>query len=102
MGKTTTGFYIDTLRNDIGCDSIITHLTLRVIPKDSFLSKTICEGESFLGYDSTGVYFDNIVDENGCSRLRRLDLTVNPITYGSEVKIICFGDIYKGKNKTGK
>lgn len=102
MGKTTTGFYIDTLRNDIGCDSIITHLTLRVIPKDSFLIDTICEGESFLGYDSTGVYFDNIIDENGCPRLRRLDLTVNPITYGSEVKIICFGDTYKGKNKTGK
>jgi gliding motility-associated-like protein len=102
MGKTTTGFYIDTLRNDIGCDSIITHLTLRVIPKDSFLSKTICEGESFLGYDSTGVYFDNIIDENNCPRLRKLDLTVNPITYGSEVKIICFGDTYKGKNKTGK
>ena len=102
MGKTVSGFYNDTLRNDIGCDSIITRLTLRVIPKDSFLVDTICEGESFLGYDSTGVYFDNIIDENGCPRLRRLDLTVNPITYGREVKIICFGDTYKGKNKTGK
>jgi gliding motility-associated-like protein len=102
MGRNQTGFYIDTLRNDIGCDSIITFLNLNVISKDSFLQKTICEGENFLGYDSTGVYFDNIVDENGCPRLRRLDLTVNPITYGSEIKIICFGESYKGKGRTGK
>jgi len=37
----TPGFYIDTLRTDIGCDSIITHLTLSAAPPPTIeLSKS--------------------------------------------------------------
>lgn len=103
LGYTTTGFYRDTLRTPAPmlCDSIITNLDLTVIPIKWDITKVICEGDSFLGYKNTGIYVDNVIDRNNCPRVRTLDLTVNPITYGSETKTICFNTIYKGYSRTG-
>jgi hypothetical protein len=48
------------------------------------IEATICEGESLLGYDETGVYIDSFLLSDGCDSVRTLFLTVldcDPVVY---------------------
>ncbi len=80
---TQTGFYSDTLVNQLGCDSII-HLDLTVNSSDSVqLHESICEGEVVQIGDSTyylsGIYINKLSNKYGCDSVVTLDLTVNPV-----------------------
>jgi len=98
------GIYQDTVINSLGCDSIITALTLSFYPssvKDTSINATICSGTSYqlptgIFVNSTGVYRDTVRSLSGCDSIRT---TVNLVVYSiSTVTInkgICFGDTYQ-------
>ncbi len=99
--QSSTGFYWDTIFNNLGCDSIIyhTHLTIldpyQLVQTDS----TICFGDTLLigqqYQNQSGVYYsDTLHTTNGCdSIIYSTNLTVIPTplintTYTS----LCYGD----------
>jgi len=98
---TTTGIYMDTLVNTVGCDSIlITHLI--VSPVITHINnQTICDGDSVtVGssvYFALGSYSDVFVAGNGCDSSVTTNLTFyqSPtLQIGSAPSPaeICFGD----------
>jgi hypothetical protein len=78
----TTGTYMDTIPNTVGCDSIIT-ISLTILQDSSTQTATICKGESItLGanvYTTTGIYTNVLSNQFGCDSTVTLDLTVNSI-----------------------
>ncbi|MEO8405841.1 MAG: SBBP repeat-containing protein, partial [Chitinophagaceae bacterium] len=74
---TTSGHYTVTYLNATGCDSIL-NLDLTVGNITKTISKTICQGENYLGYSTTGTYTDVFSTMNGCDSTRTLNLTVSP------------------------
>lgn len=83
-----TGIYIDTLTNELGCDSIVTlHLTVNPT-YDTIINATICHGESYSflnnNYTQAGTYVDTLISEMGCDSVVTLHLTVNP-TYDTAI-----------------
>ncbi|KPK84902.1 MAG: hypothetical protein AMS27_08775 [Bacteroides sp. SM23_62_1] len=66
-----------------GSDTIIT--TLLCMNEYTYLTETLCEGESYqFGssvYTETGVYFDYLESQYGCDSVTTLYLTVNPLPY---------------------
>src|SRR4029079_9322637 len=72
---TSSGVYKDTIATN-GCDSIVTlQLEIRPIPF-STVNKTICQGQSFEGHTTSGIYNDTLIAANGCDSIRKLQLTV--------------------------
>jgi len=101
LGYTTSGNYIDTLRDAAGCDSVRTlNLTVKT-GSFSTISQSICEGQSLLGYTVTGVYKDTFVIANGCDSIRTLNLTVTPVSYYTFAQSICEGQSFLGYTATG-
>jgi gliding motility-associated-like protein len=98
LGNTITvsnSFYDSTvLENSEGCDSIIvTKLTAKRRPITE-IKETICEGEVFNGYATTGMYIDTLNAINACDSIVKLHLTVVPLPnplLGNDIKI-CRGD----------
>ncbi len=90
----TAGIYTNTFHLSAGCDSIIT-LNLQVSPKhDTTIQKTICEGDTFLGYQKTGIYSDTFISIAGCDSIRTLELNVKqkPTPNLGIVSSFCVGD----------
>jgi gliding motility-associated-like protein len=58
------------------------------------ISASICEGESYLGYTMTGIYYDTLLASAGCDSIRTLDLTVlqKPKPNLGVDTILCNGD----------
>ena len=74
----TTGTYIDTLQNTVGCDSIITtNLTVQTPVNQSF---TICSGDSVVVgtsvYHTSGNYSDTITSSIGCDSIVHTNLNI--------------------------
>ena len=91
----TTGTYVDTLFGSTGCQSII-QLELEVYDLvGTVLNNTICEGltYSFAGQtlDSTGIYIDSLIAQNGCDSIVSLNLFVTPAPVVSLIETICPG-----------
>lgn len=104
--RTSSGVYLDTLVNSVGCDSILTlNLTVKPTTSGSF-NISICQGQSYLfnGINRTtsGAYLDTLVGSNGCDSILSLNLTVMPITNGSINASVCQGQSYffNGINRT--
>jgi len=96
------GLYQDILKNKQGCDSVITNLNLTVKPISySTLTAEICQGESYLGHNETGIFVDTLNAYNGCDSIRTLNLTVKPWAYSYLNAVICYGESYLGYTKTG-
>ncbi len=73
---TSSGIYKDTVVDPQGCNAVIT-LNLTIKPASSSnIIHSICEGESYLGYNKSGIYTDTLVAFNGCDSIRKLQLTV--------------------------
>jgi uncharacterized repeat protein (TIGR01451 family) len=96
----TTGTYADTIQNSLGCDSIISVLTLTVIntQRDTIIT-TICGGSSysFAGHsiDTAGIYTDTIQNTLGCdSIISVLTLTVANAHRDTTTATICAGSSY--------
>lgn len=65
------------------------------------IDTVICEGESYAGYTTGGIYSDVFTGSNGCDSTRVLNLVVNKKQQTSEDTTICFGGSYFGYNNSG-
>ncbi len=90
------GVYIDSLTNVNGCDSIIE--TTFTVLSENFVSNlfAICNGDSVLAgglyQTTTGLYYDTLVDANGCNLIIETDLTVSSQIVANLNVNICYGD----------
>jgi hypothetical protein len=88
-----SGIYYDTIQNHSGCDSFITlHLIVKPISSYSF-NNTICSNQ-FYSFNNhqlffSGIYFDTLINHNGCDSFITLHLTVLPTSASSFTKTIC-------------
>ncbi|MFT3908742.1 MAG: gliding motility-associated C-terminal domain-containing protein [Ferruginibacter sp.] len=98
----TTGVYSDTLRSVSGCDSIITTVTLSVIP-GSYINTAaqICSGQTYTLSSGTVVntagtyYVDTIRSVTGCdSIIHTVTLSVFPVSHVNTTAQICSGQVY--------
>ncbi len=95
----STGTYQTTLTQAAtGCDSIVT-LNLTVLPTpETFLTPSICDGESFtvgnMNYQTAGIYTQVLTAANGCDSTVHLDLTVLDVPETFLVQSICQGETF--------
>jgi len=98
----TTGTYIDTLQNIVGCDSIITtNLTVQTTVNQSF---TICFGDSVVVgtsvYHTSGNYSDTLVSSIACDSIIYTEVIVysqfNSIFGGIPNNLVATGGMYTG------
>lgn len=85
----TTGIYVDTLTNAVGCDSVAT-LELEVSnPEDTYIYKTITSQEDFYfngqKLTETGIYIDTLKSYINCDSIIILNLTVIKVIEVPEV-----------------
>lgn len=45
-------------------------------PTSSWTDILLCQGESFMNYNTSGLYVDTLVNANGCDSIRRFNITV--------------------------
>ena len=96
-----SGNYIVTV-NVPGCGNYLDTIRINVKPKSfSSINQTICQGQTFLGHNATGVYTDTLVAANGCDSVRTLTLTVKPKSFSSISQTICEGQTFLGHSSTG-
>ncbi len=93
-----SGTYTQTFQTVHGCDSTIT-VNLQVLTVlSTFLSDTICENDTYLfgglALNTTGIYVDSLVSDNGCDSVVTLDLTVLPILTEVITVEICEGETF--------
>ena len=103
----TSGRYIEVLKNTNGCDSIIS-LDLNVYPtyRDT-VDVEICPGESYNEWETTGQYVENLTTIYGCDSIivtnltfqsvPTVELTVNADTIASNEKF----ETYQWYNNLG-
>ncbi|WP_336517350.1 PKD domain-containing protein [Pollutibacter soli] len=103
-GKTvnTAGRHLDTLRNNLGCDSILYTIQLRLIPvtrKD--INASICFGDTYTfpsgrKTNLAGNYSDTIRGAGGCdSIITTIKLLVETAERKSVTASVCMGTLYK-------
>lgn len=92
---TTSGIYMDTIPNAIGCDSVVTvNLTVNY-STTSAISPTVCNvytspsGKMLI---TSGKYLDTIPNSVGCDSVISIDLTVNYSSFSSISPTVC--DMY--------
>jgi hypothetical protein len=102
----STGTYLDTLTNAVGCDSVITlNLTVNQ-PSASTISQTICSPNSYTfngqSYSTSGTYTVTLTNAVGCDSLVTLNLTVNQSSTSVINRNICLGDsvVFQGQAYT--
>jgi len=83
-----SGVYYDTLTNYMECDSII-KFNLTIVKKTEFsLNIQLCNN-SYLSpskkfiYTQNGLYFDTLVNTNGCDSIIKINLRIDTSTYAS-------------------
>lgn len=82
----------DSYRDSIQIRMDSTHITVHV---------SICEGDDFDGYTSSGTIIDTVFSAAGCEQTRTLHLTVNSVSLVTINKRICSGESYDGYNQAG-
>ncbi len=94
--QTSAGIYRDTLIAAAGCDSIVeTNLTFHPLDTSS-TSMTICFGDSVqfssVWQKTTGLYYDTLINQNGCDSIIATQLTVDGPYLDFDTLAICDGD----------
>src|SRR4029079_12395479 len=72
--------------------------------RDTFYSSinaSICYGETFEGYSSSGVYADTFEISTGCDSIRILHLSVGTKAYLEVTAQVCSGHSYEGYFEPG-
>ena len=75
--------YVDTILNNLGCDSIVS-TNLNVSPTYTVNNiVSICKGDTYTigqsSYNSSGIYSDVLIDSQGCDSTVVTDLTVTEV-----------------------
>jgi hypothetical protein len=81
MTYTSSGIYLDTIANAVGCDSIIT-LDLTVLASSgSSTTQAACDSYTWpltgMTYTTSGLYTDTISNAVGCDSIISLNLTIH-------------------------
>jgi len=87
------------------CRAYSPTITINVTESDTTLIKSICDGDSYLGYKKTGVYVDTFIANNGCDSLRTLNLTViksppSPLDTIAGITTVCINTTSQLSDKT--
>jgi acyl carrier protein len=78
------------------------NITINLLAKkDTIINQTICQGASYLGYNTTGTFIDTFATAIGCDSIRTLNLIVNPINYFTVNQTICQPNSYLGYSASG-
>ncbi len=92
----TTGTYVQTIPNSLGCDSVITlHLTINKKTNEKLAS--VCDGEKFYAggamQTTSGIYYDTLQTSLGCDSVVITTLKVHPspIPLLGDDKSLCNG-----------
>lgn len=91
-----SGTYFLTVTDNSGC-TVITSQTIEIIDNTSFVSinESICQGQNYINYTTSGVYIDTLQSVNGCDSIVTLELIVNP-SYKIDKNItICSGSFFE-------
>ncbi len=87
----STGQYCDTA-----------NLAVTILPSPTTtVNQTICFGQSFQGYSTSGTYTNTYTAANGCDSVRTLNLTVRPNNTTTVNISICPGASYQGYTTSG-
>gem|GEM_PF-3161920 len=81
-GKTydAEGQYQDTVLSALGCASLIYDITIDIYESiEVTTDTTICEGQVYQNYTTSGTYVNIIEGETGCDSILTLNLTVLPM-----------------------
>jgi gliding motility-associated-like protein len=70
-------------------------------PKRAVITESICEGKSFMGKTTTGIYHDTLQAVNGCDSIRTLNLIVLPRKTVNISESICEGQSFLGRTASG-
>ncbi len=75
------GEYLDTLSSVSSCDSIIKLTLTNILPVETVVNKTICEGESYYfegdAYNVAGSYLKTLNTIDGCDSILKLNLYIH-------------------------
>ncbi len=98
----TTGIFYDTLKTNLGCDSVV-RLDLTIRPKAELkLSPQICSNEGYqIGnhiYTTTGIYRDTFQTAYKCDSIVILDLKVSDSLVTNLNPTVCAGKKYTYNN----
>ncbi|MDQ2751489.1 MAG: hypothetical protein M3R72_00525, partial [Bacteroidota bacterium] len=90
--------------SSLSCNDPLTSntITANIILKSRLSVDTaICEGQTYKGYTTSGIYKDSFPGSNGCDSVRTLNLTVYPKEHTIFDTAICYGTSYSGLNVEG-
>lgn len=95
-------YQVSITANDGMDDSQPEVVTVTILPNAEFaLSQTICNGETFEGYATAGLYTDMFTSANGCDSTRVLSLNVLPQATSEFSTGICDGQQFEGYTAAG-
>ncbi|MCB0667015.1 MAG: gliding motility-associated C-terminal domain-containing protein, partial [Saprospiraceae bacterium] len=101
---TSTGTYVDTLTNSVGCDSIV---TLELIVHETYntvLEYTICDGDSIevagKFYKESGEFIDSLQSQFGCDSILGISIEVLEIRFSEISASICDDITYDFNGET--
>ena len=66
------------------------------------LDISICQGNAYEGYETTGTYVDEFVTDLGCDSIRTLKLEVLPAISSEIHSTICAGEVLEGYSSSGR
>ncbi|MDE3184353.1 MAG: gliding motility-associated C-terminal domain-containing protein [Bacteroidota bacterium] len=69
--------------------------------KNIIVNESICEGENYAGYTTSGTYVNTFTGINGCDSTRTLNLMFYPKGTSETDTSICYGTSYQGFDQTG-
>jgi hypothetical protein len=98
LNRDTTGIFLDTFTNSVGCDSVVTlSLTVRRTSART-INTSICSNEFYLfngvNRNTTGTYLDTFTNSTGCDSVVTLNLTVRLTSVGAINTTICSNEVY--------
>jgi hypothetical protein len=94
----TSGTYLDTFQNVLGCDSFVT-LNLTIGSPNSYtFADTSCSSTpyTFTGQSlsASGTYYDTLINASGCDSMVTLNLYVKPSSNYTFTDTICYPTYY--------